>query len=64
MIELAECPGVPTCPLYITSHAPDLPGCVDDAAQPCRVARGEITFAKAYDEACDAALSTRTGGAA
>ena len=55
---LTDCPGVPTCPLYVTSHAPNTAGCVDDAAQPCRVARGEVTFAQAYEEACDAALAS------
>lgn len=59
-----ECPGVPACPLYVTSHAPGLPGCVDDAAQPCRVARGEITYGQAYDEACDAAIVAGKDGAA
>ena len=56
MIVSTECPGVSACPLYVTSHAANTGGCVDDAAQPCRVARGEVTFAQAYDEACDVAI--------
>lgn len=59
-----ECPGVPACPLYITSHAPGLLGCIDDAAQPCRVSRGEITYEQAYDEACEAAITARKAGVA
>lgn len=64
MTSLTECPGVPACPLYIASHAPGILGCVDDAAKPCRVARGDATYEQAYDEACDSALAPRKGGAA
>lgn len=32
------------CPLYIVSHEGRGLGCVDDMAQPCRVARGVVSY--------------------
>lgn len=35
------------CPLYVESHHTRGFGCVDDAATPCRVERGKMSYAKA-----------------
>lgn len=37
------------CPLYRASHDIRGLGCVDDLAEPCRVARGEISYHDALE---------------
>lgn len=55
------CPGIPACPLYLSSHAPNVGGCIDGhMAQPCRVQRGEISYEACYDEAVARAASSLT----
>lgn len=48
-----EFPRIADCPLYVLSHDARFAGfgCVDDIAQPCKAARGKVSFAKLFDRA-------------
>lgn len=45
------------CPLYIASHDVYGLGCVDDMAEPCRVARGELSYHAALNRLISASFS-------